>query len=1577
MITRIGKYQIEGELGRGGFGRVYRAYDPTVGRPVAIKVLTAPGDASLLSRFRNEAFAAGNLQHKNIVTVYDFGEYDGVPYLAMEYLDGESLSAVLSRNRPLSLLEKIRIMREVAEGLGCAHKHGVIHRDIKPANIMLLSDGNVKIMDFGIARLMRNEAVRLTQTGYMVGTLPYMAPEQLGPASETDVLCDIWAYGVIYYEILTGANPFNAGDAAAILYRLATYHPPPVSHACECPVELDDVIGKILRRERDERYQNLAEIQYDIEPIYIELKKREAAKLVLHARERRSRNEFEEADSVIHQALDLDASNPDARALREELRRRLNQARKDRPKAELLIAQAEERLGKREYDEALHLLESARAIDPANSRIAPLLASISAARQTQQQYQQLITEAEAHRAAQRLTLAFQKASEARELLPDDERVRAVLADVERDIADRDRSIRLREELLQARRMIVGGLLNEAIDSLNSLASAYPESLEVVALLERTRQQRDEKARSERIIAGVSAAKELLINNFVEEAVSALQALAGEFPGVADIDETLSDACRQLEARRRDEAIEATARSAWKLSKTKNFDEAISKLEQALALYPGDERLSRVQRAITEAQAEYVRECDVAQLKELRSAGRLTEALNVLNNLVIKYDGDVALQDEKREIEAALHAEHERIRDERLQSFLQLARERITAGELDGAIALLHSLLRDAPVNANVIALLDEAQSLLAARARQSEIVVAVETATEQGRVSDWKGARRTIQEALAKYPNADELLAAAGRIDKTISEEERRELFKTHIRSIEQAVTAHDWEQCRERLRDAELMFPQDPRLVTLRTQVSEQEQREDAERRRELDRYCARIRESLGNENWNEAYGVINEALLRFPNHAALIGLRDRFHVARERRLAITKAEQELRQRRIENAQAALRPLLANDEKDAEAEALLNEIERRQADEQRQRDIQAALGVANAAERNGEFDAALACIEQALARWPAARELTAAADRMRALRDESARRQSLERRIASITQALGRHDWAGAAELLDDAEAAFPAEASVRGLRDLLSEERARDDARKRREVDEFNAQIRGCIAREDWSAAASAVQHALTRFPGNRTLARLGEELDQRRQRRDSLTQAEQRLRNGAYQEAESAVQAVLAHNPTDSEAEALLVAIRKQRDHQEDKKQYAAACEELEHWSRERNYDEVIKAAKAALARFPGDSLLQSQLSSAIAARELAERNKKIAAAILDLELLFQNGNVAEVHRTANEILALHEEPRARELLAWAEEALRRPPVAATDSNRSETGSEPSRVRRIGAWIGIAALIAISSGLWVYFSRRDSEPLLVRPEALTFMHQEGSATVPAAQTVHVNGASAVAAVSTTDRWLKTKTHNGNSEIAVTIDPGALRVGQHSGYVNITAADGRTRSIAVHAIIEPPMAHLPPSDLTRTEPKPLVAREEKKQTLEPTRGRHLRGAEHEKTPEEVARVIPTAPDPKAAPAAPLPPATKACAAEHFELTNYGDLTTGRLTWSGQLPRSAELTIIRRASNPPGAVRGYPVPNVPVHVSIVPDTVRIQMGPSAGNCWDPKLVLVNTGDAVSNITIDWKVFQP
>ena len=206
-LTKIGKYDVVEVLGKGGMGIVYKATDSRIGRLVAIKMMTGgfAENPDLLKRFYREAQSTGMLQHPNIVIVYDLGDQDGNPYLVMEYLEGEPLDKMIASKRELSMVEKLGFIIQCCTGLNYAHQRGIVHRDIKPANLMVLKNGDCKIVDFGIARVGDNS---LTRTGQVVGTITYMSPEQIN-AQVVDGRTDIFSAGVMLYELLcNGQHPY-------------------------------------------------------------------------------------------------------------------------------------------------------------------------------------------------------------------------------------------------------------------------------------------------------------------------------------------------------------------------------------------------------------------------------------------------------------------------------------------------------------------------------------------------------------------------------------------------------------------------------------------------------------------------------------------------------------------------------------------------------------------------------------------------------------------------------------------------------------------------------------------------------------------------------------------------------------------------------------------------------------------------------------------------------------------------------------------------------------------------------------------------------------------------------------------------------------------------------------------------------------------------------------------------------------------------------------------------------------------------------------------------------------------------
>jgi serine/threonine-protein kinase len=262
-MQTIGRYQLAEKLGQGGMGVVYRAYDELLERVVAVKVIATQLDSSLemRERFFREARAAGQLSHKNIITIHDLGEQDGHPYLAMEYLEGQDLQRRLSGPEKMSLSHKVALAIEICEGLEYAHAHGVVHRDIKPANIFITDHGLVKILDFGLARLVSSQ---LTNSHTLMGTVNYMAPEQVR-GERADQRSDVFSLAVVVYELLGGRKAFQGDSFASTLYKILQEVPEPLPKIdASLPLPLVAIVDRALAKPRDERYQTMSDLRRDL-----------------------------------------------------------------------------------------------------------------------------------------------------------------------------------------------------------------------------------------------------------------------------------------------------------------------------------------------------------------------------------------------------------------------------------------------------------------------------------------------------------------------------------------------------------------------------------------------------------------------------------------------------------------------------------------------------------------------------------------------------------------------------------------------------------------------------------------------------------------------------------------------------------------------------------------------------------------------------------------------------------------------------------------------------------------------------------------------------------------------------------------------------------------------------------------------------------------------------------------------------------------------------------------------------------------------------------------------------------------
>src|SRR6202158_2907998 len=267
-VTKAGRYEIVGELGRGAMGVVYKAMDPVLGRTAAVKTIrlseqgTGLSRPELLSRFQTEARAAGLLTHPNIVVVFDAGEEDGLYYITMELVEGKSLQALLDGGHAFPLPRTLRIMEQTCSALQFAHERNVIHRDIKPANLMLTADDTVKVTDFGTAKILQFGTVQ--QTAHVMGTPSYMSPEQV-KGRAVDGRSDIFSLGVMLYEMVTGEKPFPGQSITTVIYKIVNEEPvPPRQIDPSIHPGISAIVMKGLAKDPDTRYQSCREMLEDL-----------------------------------------------------------------------------------------------------------------------------------------------------------------------------------------------------------------------------------------------------------------------------------------------------------------------------------------------------------------------------------------------------------------------------------------------------------------------------------------------------------------------------------------------------------------------------------------------------------------------------------------------------------------------------------------------------------------------------------------------------------------------------------------------------------------------------------------------------------------------------------------------------------------------------------------------------------------------------------------------------------------------------------------------------------------------------------------------------------------------------------------------------------------------------------------------------------------------------------------------------------------------------------------------------------------------------------------------------------------
>src|SRR5437868_7284637 len=491
-VTKIGKYDVIEVLGKGGMGVVYKAMDNLIERIVAIKMMTGgfAENPDLLKRFYREAKSTGMLQHPNIVIVYDLGDHEGNPYLVMEFLDGEPLDKIIASHREISIVEKLGYIMQACNGLGYAHGRGIVHRDIKPANLMVLRDGNCKIVDFGIARIGDNS---MTRTGQVVGTITYMSPEQIN-AQVVDGRTDIFSCGVMLYELLTGVVPFDGKDTASTLLKIIHEPPPPLKNYLQnFPPDLENVIHKALAKDREERFATAEDFAFDLGRVQEQLKRQMVSDYVARAKTSIEKADLAKAKEILQVVLKVDTQHAVAKELMQEVQQRLQrQVRGEQIKQ--LRANAEGALAQRSYVDALSYAEQALTLDKTNTELINLRDQVLAAKNRKEKLENALRRADSAQQAGDLEVAAKAIAEAVALDADNTQVKALHASIAKELAERSKQKQLQSLLDEARRDISQRKFTDAFDVLKKAENLDASSPEVTALMNLASSGRDQEAK---------------------------------------------------------------------------------------------------------------------------------------------------------------------------------------------------------------------------------------------------------------------------------------------------------------------------------------------------------------------------------------------------------------------------------------------------------------------------------------------------------------------------------------------------------------------------------------------------------------------------------------------------------------------------------------------------------------------------------------------------------------------------------------------------------------------------------------------------------------------------------------------------------------------------------------------------------------------------------------------------------------------------------------------------------------------------------------------------------------------------
>jgi hypothetical protein len=1062
-LKKLGKYEILGELGHGAMGVVYRARDPFINRFVALKTITTgvADDPALLERFYREAQSAGGLQHPNIVTIYDMGDDQHVPYIAMELIEGENLEQLIARRAPISISMKLVYAAQACRALDYAHKRGIVHRDIKPGNVMVGKDGSVRVVDFGIARVL--DASK-TQTGMLIGTFAYMSPEQYH-GEHADERSDIWSFGVLLYELLAYQRPFTGATPASLMHSICVAEPPSLSLTLpDCPPELEVIMARVLQKTPSTRYQSMEDVLLELEPVCRRLQSQVVAEWVEQATQLVENGEFSAARDLVRQVLQVESGNQRARALLERTNVELKRI-SVRPKAQEAVEKGRAFLEQGKVQDAKIAVQSALHLDstfePAQELEKAVLDQIEKARQV----------AEWIEAAKR-NLAEGLPDEAEALVskalgaePASQQALNLKQLVVREKAERERRQQLLEGLQLARGLWTSQDYDGCIDSLTKLQAKFPGEDEVSRLLETVREDHVEQQKQQALLES----RNLLAARRHDECISLLMELQKRIPRDDEIPRLLDDVRKDQKNQQRLQGL-ADARIALTAGR---YDSCIALLTSLRAEFPQEPEISKLLDIAQHNQREQLRQAGLAEARKLLSARHYEDSAAALTKLEKQFPAD----EEIAKLFESLRAEQA---EQRKQESLAQARKLLQSRNYDKLSEVLTSLQKEFPDDGEIRRLQNSAREEQAEEKKQEGL----EKARRLLESRNYDKLFDLLASLQIEFPSEGEI----ERLRNSGKEEQAEQEKQEGLGKARKLLESRSYDKLHELLDALQREFPNEGEFDRLR-KAAQREQSESRKREK-----LSQARKLLTVQRYDESIDLLSELQKEFAGEAEISRLLDSARIdraERQKQQKLAEARSHLAAQAFPEALASLDALNESHPNDVPVQKLRTLVEREQEKHARAMRMQRELDVLKKLSSEKRYADVLAKTRQLLTEFPNETTFVRLAEYAKSQQAAIERENLLRKTLEEARALYNSGQFEDAIGVCQAGLKNFPAQPELLAL--YQQGEGQQHKLRVRQQIEQRVREIRVKINREKFSEAIDLAQQTLVTLGPDTDLSQL----------------------------------------------------------------------------------------------------------------------------------------------------------------------------------------------------------------------------------------------------------------------------------------------------------------------------------------------------------------------------------------------------------------------------------------------------------------------------------------------------